>query len=675
MSTYSRSFKPAAGELGEGYARRPNMGNIYVGIVKDNNDAQRMGRIMVWIPELGGDQNDRNNWIVCSYVTPFAGATPLTSNVRDGTEAAQSQQSYGFIAQPPHIGNEVVVGFLNGSPNRGIYFGCLFQQFMNHNTPGMASSTLPGENVQGPSVEYNRYTTTPNLNVNSATRPIFTPLAQAIVNQGLQGDSVRGNTDASMRRDSPSNIYGLLSPRGHQLYIDDGRLTEPVNDGSALATATRLNVERRRDESSPEYIRLRTRNGTQVLINDTEGYVYIISGNGNSWFQISDTGGISGYSSVDISLRSQKNINLHADGNMNLYSANGLNVFSGGRVGIGSNDSIQLRTNGALNLQSDAQLSIKAGKIVAIDGQAVKIKENLAVDASVAQPFLMPDRSIDNGISYPRTETQTLSLTLPSHEPYDPGAIRRSNDPETPNAQSSEINPGIPANTDPNLGSCARYFESRNDPGIIGRDRTGGWSYGLAQFAANVGGMNTFMAAARERSPVIFERLQAAGGNDAARRGDEVFQAEWRRLARDPETKQEFTQIQIDIAKEKWYQPGLRNVNRALNTDFSKRGPGVQELIYSSAVQHGENGIVTVFRNALRGRNIDTMSDEEIIRAVQSERGRRDSAGNSIYFASSTPAVQNSVLNNRYPAELNCFLSKNNQAVASRTANNSSNTA
>ena len=44
----------------------------YIGIVKNNLDPSRAGRLQVWIPDLGGDENNPQNWRTVNYASPYA---------------------------------------------------------------------------------------------------------------------------------------------------------------------------------------------------------------------------------------------------------------------------------------------------------------------------------------------------------------------------------------------------------------------------------------------------------------------------------------------------------------------------------------------------------------------------------------------------------------------------
>ena len=228
---------------------------IYVGFVKYLDDTSRMGRLKVWIPELSGDPNDENAWFIVNYCTPFAGATNILDNTNN-TTLAGTQKSYGMWFVPPDINNEVVCAFINGDPARGIWFGCLYQQNMNHMVPG-----IPGQNSTAalPVGEYNKKVTQNNQQV--PNRPPYSPLADALVKQGLDADVLRGVSDSGARRKDPINgVYGILTPGGSQFVFDDN----PANT----------------------YIRLRTQNGAQILINDTTGFVYLNSVDGKNWISM-----------------------------------------------------------------------------------------------------------------------------------------------------------------------------------------------------------------------------------------------------------------------------------------------------------------------------------------------------------------------------------------------------
>jgi murein DD-endopeptidase MepM/ murein hydrolase activator NlpD len=415
----------------EGYKPNTSSGKYigsYIGFVKDNSDPLKMGRLKVWIPEINHDPV--NGLFTVSYCSPFAGASP--ANALDGTQSS-AQVSYGWWGIPPHVENEVVVQFINGDANRGIWIGCMYQQFMNNMVPGIPTSTLITDPTkQGPALEYNKKDGTQSAKATADTpqRPIFTPLAQGLANQGLQGDDNRGNSSASARRSNVPDVIGLLSPGGSQFVIDDN------NDD--------------------QYIRLRTAHGTQIIINDTIGFIYLNSRNGNSWMEISDDG-IDVYSAKAISMRSQGDFNIHTDGNFNLYAQSGVNISSatsigiaaasnldiaagghgymtcGGEVSVNAAGDLTINGSGNLGINSCSILSLKSCGNIGISSsasllmQATSISSNgggsvptpkTAPQATVAQIGSKGDTELSPASGYPALSTKTIVSRLPGHEPY-----------------------------------------------------------------------------------------------------------------------------------------------------------------------------------------------------------------------------------------------------------------
>jgi 3D (Asp-Asp-Asp) domain-containing protein len=305
---------------------------IFIGIVKGNADPQRMGRLAVYIPELGGDPtegaDDPKTWFTVGYASPFAGATNLDSNAESGSskdEMTGTQKSYGWWGVPPDINNQVLVCFVNGDTARGYWFGCLYQQFMNHMVPalGINRSTKPDINEKNlpPVCEYNRKD--PGQNVWDPTRPVFEPLHNGFVAQGLYTDPERGPATTGARRESPSKVVGFISPRGNSIHIDD--LEEN------------------------EFIRMRTRSGVQILIHETTGYIYFISKQGNSWMEISDEG-IDMYTKRSINMRAEENINMHADHSIIRHGAGGLHSRGGNHTSASeSNSASEVKNNSSHN--------------------------------------------------------------------------------------------------------------------------------------------------------------------------------------------------------------------------------------------------------------------------------------------------------------------------------------
>ena len=113
----------------------------YVGIVKNNTDPTRSGKLQVWIAELGGSPTDEGSWKTVSYCTPFYGVT----NHNDTSDYNGHPHSYGMWFVPPDIGVKVLCTFANGNPFDGYWFGCIPEWPNMYNMPGMAGS-LDGSN-------------------------------------------------------------------------------------------------------------------------------------------------------------------------------------------------------------------------------------------------------------------------------------------------------------------------------------------------------------------------------------------------------------------------------------------------------------------------------------------------------------------------------------------------
>lgn len=398
----------------------------YVGFVKSNTDAISMGRLVVWIPELS--TNPVTGLFTVNYCSPFAGATPIDAVRKDDKNNAQ--ESYGFWAVPPDVENEVVVQFINGDPNRGIWIGCLYQQYMNNMVPGIPNqrNTTSNGKESSPTLEYNKKDQT-EAPKDTPLRPPYRPLTSGLLNEGLIEDSVRGTSSSSARRNTKSNVLGLLSPGGSQFVMDD----DPDN----------------------KFIRLRTAGGTQILINDSIGMIYMISKNGNSWLEISDDG-IDAYSSGSISMRGQGDLNLHADGSVNIFGSKGVKIATPAGLSLQATGAFDVVSGGVLNLTSKDTLSVKSTEDIALSSSCtigIKAVCNVALqangcigltstcglylkgaplfsngptgplpseatEASITATTNHTDRELNVNKGYPELSTKTIVSRLPSHEPW-----------------------------------------------------------------------------------------------------------------------------------------------------------------------------------------------------------------------------------------------------------------
>jgi len=342
---------------------------IYEAIVVSSKDVQKNGRLKVRLINSNSnvdfiEDNDPQNYldITVQWSSPFAGSTNIKDTVASGDPTppgeesldktfSGTQKSYGMWMIPPDAGNKVLVMFINGDIARGVVIGCMYQSFMNHMVPGIARSKTftdnDGETLEVPVAEYNKASDeakgadwtvtrdetgqTPTDNVR---RPSHTPHFNGLKEQGLEQDETRGLTSSSARRESPSKVYGILTPDANQFVMDDG---------------------------DQQLIRLRTKSGAQILLDETNGNVYIINKKGTGWIEIDDAGKIDVWANDSISIRSHKDINLRADRDLNIESGRDINIKTHQTTDNQPSDTTNTlnAVNGAFNLDVAGALNIK----------------------------------------------------------------------------------------------------------------------------------------------------------------------------------------------------------------------------------------------------------------------------------------------------------------------------
>jgi type VI secretion system (T6SS) spike protein VgrG3 len=194
-------------------------------------------------------------------------------------------------------------------------------------------------------------------------------------------------------------------------------------------------------------------------------------------------------------------------------------------------------------------------------------------------------------------------------------------------------------------------YESAGNPGAIGYDLAGGWSYGAAQIATRVGSMVSFLAFLQQSYPAFHAALIAAGGNAAATIGSQVFKAAWVKLATTATAA--FLCCQQDFIIEKTYTVALREL-ATVQIDLSARGCTLQNSIYSFSVMAGPGQPIANGRGAcglifdaiqiLGGaQQLCQFSDLSILNQMYANKLKR--IDSRVEYASANPAIRESVRN------------------------------
>lgn len=357
---------------------RFNPSFIQEAIVKDNRDPQKMGRLKVWIMGSSAIEDNRHSWITCDYASPFAGRTAGSPNAKTYKDYPKS---YGFWAVPPDIGTKVFVFFINGRMENSYWFGAAYDFHMNNNVPGALTKTIPTAATSAPLpvTEYDRNSAYSNT---ESEYPNI-PLINGLQSQRILYDEEKGTPNRSGRRQAPNALYGMSSPRGNSIVLDDGYTTDEL---TAKTWDDDQNGYENTEYGNPvndtvvgdrkaEGISLRTRSGAQILLSESTGSVFIINRDGTTRIEMDASGNVMILGDRDVSIRAKRDLNFLAERDCNFDVLGNMNL----RVGGNYNSEVS-GTNNLLNLGA---VNWKISSDIAIEASNTSLKSsNLTIDAS-----------------------------------------------------------------------------------------------------------------------------------------------------------------------------------------------------------------------------------------------------------------------------------------------------
>lgn len=433
-----------------------------LGVVKDNVDPTRTGRIMVYISDNSGtDPDNKDNWRPVRFLSPFFGFTrPDAGNSNLGTYVT-NPSSYGMWMAPPDIGTTVVCLFIDGDMNYGFYIGCVPEPEAMQMLPAIGAT----ENIvpnSGEAQSYGGAKRLPVTNINSnnkniadspdylfAPKPVHSYSSAIMFQQGVLRDPIRGPISTSSQRETPSRVGWGVSTPGRPIY-EGGFDDQTVADNLKEDQAKQLRVVSRRGGHSivmddgdvigrDDLIRIRSARGHQILMSDDGQTLMLLHSNGQSYIELGKEGTVDIFSTNSINLRTQGDLNLHADNDVNIHAGKKLNLQAEEihentettyklRVGTDytcSTGGIHTsKVSGAFSVASGGQASMASGAEAFVNGSKVNLNSGKTgttpAEVQAIEKTLHTDTLFDQQKGWLAAPAKLVSITsrAPAHAPW-----------------------------------------------------------------------------------------------------------------------------------------------------------------------------------------------------------------------------------------------------------------
>lgn len=395
-----------------------------IGIVKDNIDPTRSGRIRVQIEGATNNQsNEGGQWVSVQYLSTYFGMVKPTAGQSGEGDYVGNPSAYGQWQSPPDIGTKVLCIFAEGDPNRGFYVGCVIEPEALQMIPAIGSSDTvvanEGEAVglagaprlPVTSINTNNKSIADSNNYLDAAKPVHSYTASIMSQQGIIRDPIRGPISSSASREAVSRVgWGVATP-GRPIMeggYDDANLPENLdakNTAQLQVTARRGGHSIVMDDGDmigrDQLIRIRTALGHQIMMSDDGQTLMILHSNGQSYIELGKEGTVDIFSTNSFNVRTQGDINFHADQHINFHASENMNIQaknlhinteedfkmrSGKNLQLYSVEDFTVRSLGAAAIKSDGQASLASSSLTFING----LKVNLNTGKSSVKPKKVP---------------------------------------------------------------------------------------------------------------------------------------------------------------------------------------------------------------------------------------------------------------------------------------------
>lgn len=365
-----------------------------IGIVKDNIDPTRSGKLKVQIEGSTGKQsNSSGGWVTVQYLSTFFGMVKPTAGQSGTGDYVSNPSAYGQWQSPPDIGTKVLCIFADGDVNRGYYIGCVVEPEALQMVPAIGSSdnVVPNEGesqscagatrLPVTSINTNNKDQADSTNYLDAPKPVHSYTASIMSQQGIIRDPIRGPISSSASREPMSRVgWGIATP-GRPIMeggYDDENIAsnlEPKNQEQLKVTARRGGHSIVMDDGDvigrDQLIRIRTALGHQIMMSDDGQTLMILHSNGQSYIELGKEGTIDMYSTNSVNIRTQGDLNLHADQNINFHASENMNIQAK-NLHINTEEDFKMRSGQKLQLYSVEDFTVKSLGAAAIkaDGEA-----------------------------------------------------------------------------------------------------------------------------------------------------------------------------------------------------------------------------------------------------------------------------------------------------------------